>query len=179
MPRKRSAALTLVPAVKPDLIVHADHAEVAVSALRYLAEHAGDIYRFCGELAFVKRDDEGVPVIHKAKLQDVRMLVRDYMQPVRLRGASRKEIALPEDVSKLALAAKTDLQDTGFACPISKLAAGDGRGIVAAVVGRAHATIRSDPCRAVTAAQRLASSGTSNCWRPSPQVCPGIGRRAG
>ena len=93
------------------MIVHSDHAEVALSALRYLAEHADDVFRFRGEIAFVKRDDDGVPVIRKARPHDVRMLVRDYMQPVKMLGAKRKEVSLPEDVAHLALAVRNDLHD--------------------------------------------------------------------
>ena len=111
MSRKRPPALQIVPTTKPDLIIRSDYAEVAVSLLRYLAEHADDVYRFRGELAYVKRDDDGVPVIRKARPHDMRMLVRDHVQPVKMMGAQRREVSLPEDVAHLALATRNDLQD--------------------------------------------------------------------
>lgn len=108
MPRKANPKpdLKLVPSTIPDLWVHSDHAAVATAVLAYLREHADDLYRFGGRLAFIKRDDEGAPSIRTADVCGIRMIVAGYMQPFKVnKDGTRKDIALPSDIAKLMLAA--------------------------------------------------------------------------
>lgn len=99
----------LVTTEKPDLFVHSDYAEVAKSALRYLADHADDLYRYCDRIAFIRRDDDRRPCIKMADVHDIRMIVAEHMQPYKLTGEGRKDVALPVDCANLILSARTDI----------------------------------------------------------------------
>lgn len=99
-----------MPPARPDLLVHSDYAAVATAVLAYLRDHAPNLYRVGGRLAYIKRDEQGLPGIRIADAHDIRMIVADRMQPFKVCGdRKRKDIALPIDIAHLMLASVNDI----------------------------------------------------------------------